>query len=61
MTAISNFRGFPRECVDFYTELTQNNSKTWFDTHKNDFEKYVLGPRAGFCGRNGQISGKNLS
>ena len=60
MTAISDFRGFPRQCVDFYTELTQNNSKTWFDTHKNDFEKYVLGP-LGFCVRNGQISGKNLS
>ncbi len=58
MTAISDFRGFPKECVDFYTELTQNNSKTWFDTHKNDFEKYVLGPARDFVAEMGRSLAK---
>lgn len=58
MTVISDFRGFPRECVDFYTELTQNNSKAWFDTHKNDFEKYVLGPARDFVAEMGRSLAK---
>jgi uncharacterized protein (TIGR02453 family) len=58
MTAISDFRGFPRQCVDFYTELTQNNSKTWFDTHKSDFEKNVMGPARDFVSEMGRSLAK---
>ncbi len=44
--------------MDFYTELAQNNSKTWFDTHKNDFEKYVMGPARDFVSEMGRSLAK---
>jgi uncharacterized protein (TIGR02453 family) len=58
MTAISQFNGFPKECVDFYTELAQNNSKTWFDAHKKDFDKYVMGPARDFVSDMGRSLAK---
>ncbi len=42
MTAKTEFRGFPRECVTFYTELARNNNKEWFLEHKSEFERYVM-------------------
>ncbi len=44
MTGPHGFNGFPKECVDFYTELRNNNNKIWFDAHKPDFEKFVMEP-----------------
>lgn len=38
------FTGFPKECVEFYRALEKNNSTTWFNNHKNDYEQYVLTP-----------------
>ncbi|MGO9570950.1 MAG: DUF2461 domain-containing protein [Desulfomonilaceae bacterium] len=58
MAGISVFGGFPKECVDYYTELAQNNSKTWFDGHKNDFEKYVMGPARDFVSEMGRFLAK---
>jgi uncharacterized protein (TIGR02453 family) len=58
MAVTSGFRGFPKECVDFYVELAQNNSKTWFDTHKNDFEKHVMGPARDFVSEMGRSLAK---
>ncbi len=40
----SDFKGFPVESVEFYNQLRDNNSKTWFEEHKTDFEKYVMEP-----------------
>jgi uncharacterized protein (TIGR02453 family) len=48
MTLIPQFNGFPRESVDFYRELTKNNSKSWFDAHKDNFEKFVMAPARDF-------------
>lgn len=48
MTARGGFVGFPRETVEFYRVLAVNNSKTWFDAHKADFEKSVLTPARDF-------------
>jgi uncharacterized protein (TIGR02453 family) len=44
----SGFRGFPRECVQFYEKLAKNNSKAWFDAHKGDFEAHVMVPARSF-------------
>jgi len=48
MVSIPQFKGFPREAVAFYSELAKNNSKSWFDAHKEDFEKFVMGPARDF-------------
>jgi uncharacterized protein (TIGR02453 family) len=43
-TVFSGFEGFPRECIDFFRELARNNTTTWFDEHKSEYEKYVIKP-----------------
>ena len=48
MAARSTFTGFPREAVEFYAALAANNDKTWFDEHKEGFEKHVLAPARDF-------------
>ena len=42
------FDGFPRECVKFLIDLKANNSKPWFEAHKQEFEEYVLAPAQAF-------------
>jgi uncharacterized protein (TIGR02453 family) len=58
MAVISGFRGFPKECVDFYVELAQNNTKAWFDNHKSEFDKHVMGPVRDFVGEMGGFLAK---
>jgi len=48
MSIKSGFSGFPRDCVNFYTELSRNNNKTWFADHKAEFETYVMAPARDF-------------
>jgi uncharacterized protein (TIGR02453 family) len=48
MSIKSEFRGFPKECVSFYIELSKNNNKAWFAEHKADFESYVMAPARDF-------------
>ncbi len=48
MSEISDFKGFSKETVNFFVNLKKNNSKTWFDTHKKDYEAYVLKPSKAF-------------
>ncbi|MFC1724922.1 DUF2461 domain-containing protein [candidate division KSB1 bacterium] len=42
------FKGFPREIVNFFQELSANNSKVWFNEHKDEYENYVLTPSQEF-------------
>ncbi len=55
MALKTDFAGFPRECVEFYTKLAQNNTKLWFDEHKSDYEKYVMGPARDFVFEMGSL------
>ena len=48
MASTEDFAGFPRQCSEFYAELARNNSKSWFDEHKNDYEQYVMVPARSF-------------
>lgn len=48
MAVKSGFNGFPRGSVTFYAELSENNSKQWFDARKDDFEKLVIQPARDF-------------
>jgi uncharacterized protein (DUF2461 family) len=42
------FNGFPPETLTFFTELAANNNKSWFDTHRTDYDTYVLEPARAF-------------
>jgi uncharacterized protein (DUF2461 family) len=36
------FNGYPLETLTFFTELAANNSKSWLEVHRNDYEAYVM-------------------
>lgn len=44
----SAFKGFPKETIQFFNTLEANNNKTWFNTHKPDFEDCVMSPARAF-------------
>jgi uncharacterized protein (TIGR02453 family) len=44
MTEPASFRGFTKDTVRFYTELTINNNREWFARNKDLFEREVIGP-----------------
>ncbi len=43
-----SFQGFPGELLRFFEGLRKNNSKEWFQDHKEDYEIYVKGPSEEF-------------
>ncbi len=38
------FDGFPKEFTSFFAELAMNNTKAWFNEHKQDYEQFVFEP-----------------
>jgi len=48
MSVPAGFKGFPKEAVEFYAELKNNNNKPWFDGRKKDFDEYVMAPARDF-------------
>jgi len=51
---MSKFNGFPREFISYFENLKKNNSKQWFESNRNDYEKYVLHPSREFVIEMGQ-------
>jgi uncharacterized protein (DUF2461 family) len=51
---VSNFNGFPKEMMTFFTELTKNNDKAWFEAHKKEYEALVKRPSEDFIVAMGQ-------
>lgn len=47
MTA-SEFAGFPPQALTFLQDLSQNNSKEWYEAHKGDYIRYVRDPAQAF-------------
>lgn len=45
---MSSFKGFPKEIIQFFSDLTINNNKEWFDAHKREYEHYVKKPAEAF-------------
>lgn len=39
-----NFRGFNQETIKLFQGLRKNNNKSWFETQRPDYEKFVLNP-----------------
>lgn len=39
----AHFQGFSPETLKFLRALKANNNKAWFERHRKDYEKHVLG------------------
>jgi uncharacterized protein (DUF2461 family) len=48
MIASTTFQGFPRQCLQFYKDLSMNNNRDWFNSHKQNYLDYVLTPAVDF-------------
>ena len=53
MTA-TRFKGFPRECLRFFEQLSKNNNRKWFEAHRGDYEAFVLDPARLFISAMGE-------
>jgi uncharacterized protein (TIGR02453 family) len=42
------FDGFSKDTVRFLTGLSRNNTKTWFDEHRADYDAHFLAPATAF-------------
>lgn len=51
----TNFKGFPKETVDFLEDLSINNNKPWFEEHKKEYEKNVVKPSKDFVVAMGKL------
>jgi len=48
MPADSTFQGFSLETISFFLQLGQNNNKTWFEAHRQQYEQAVMAPSRAF-------------
>jgi uncharacterized protein (TIGR02453 family) len=42
------FNGFPKQSLSFLAALRENNTKEWFEAHRNEYEKLILAPSRAF-------------
>ena len=42
------FSGFPPQALEFLHDLALNNNRLWFESHKDDYLKYVVSPAQAF-------------
>jgi uncharacterized protein (TIGR02453 family) len=45
---MTEFGGFPKQTVVFYENLLKNNSKEWFEKHRDDYKSSVIEPAQQF-------------
>ncbi|NQU67524.1 MAG: DUF2461 domain-containing protein [Candidatus Marinimicrobia bacterium] len=48
------FTGFKQETLHFYSKLSQNNNRDWFQSHQDIYRKFVLNPAQQFVIELGQ-------
>ena len=48
------FSGFPKEGIKFLENLIQNNSKEWLETHKEEYERFILSPNKAYVEEMGE-------
>lgn len=48
MPELQDFEGFSKETVTFFQSLKRNNNKKWFDSHKSEYNTFVLQPSRAF-------------
>lgn len=47
---MSPFDGFGPDTVIFLSELSANNNKAWFDSHRSEYETSYIAPAKAFVG-----------
>ncbi|WP_345976539.1 DUF2461 domain-containing protein [Sulfurimonas sp. HSL3-7] len=48
------FEHFPKEAIPFLRSIEQNNTKEWFEAHKDGYTKYILEPSRAFVEEMGE-------
>ena len=48
MPAKEDFTGFPDGTLKFLRGLRKNNTKTWFDAHRSDYDNFYVAPAKSF-------------
>jgi uncharacterized protein (TIGR02453 family) len=48
MTKNEDFKGFSQQIIQFFENLKKNNTKNWFEKHRDDYEEFVLKPAKDF-------------
>ncbi|MCJ7766585.1 MAG: DUF2461 domain-containing protein [Thiovulaceae bacterium] len=48
------FKHFPKETIPFLKSIEKNNSKEWFEAHKERYTKYILEPSRAFVEEMGE-------
>ena len=48
------FKGFPKEGLDFLSNIIINNSKEWLDDHKEEYEKFIVAPNKAYVEEMGE-------
>ncbi len=43
-----HFTGFPKESITFLNSIRQNNTKEWFEAHRDEYDKLIKEPSAAF-------------
>ncbi len=51
---MAEFKGFSKALVQFFTNLKENNTKAWFDKHRNEYDEKVLYPSREFVATMGK-------
>jgi uncharacterized protein (TIGR02453 family) len=49
-----HFNGFPKEGLDFLSNIIINNSKEWLDDHKEVYEKHIVSPNKAYVQEMGE-------
>jgi uncharacterized protein (DUF2461 family) len=44
------FTGFPQAGLDFLSDLAAHNERTWFEAHKDEYQKALIEPAQAFVG-----------
>jgi len=55
-----DFKGFPKESIRFFEQLTLNNDKIWFEKHKEEYNQLVLLPARQFIFEMGNVLKKSI-
>ena len=48
------FEHFPKEAIPFLKSIEQNNTKEWFEAHKDGYTRYILEPSRAFVEEMGE-------
>ena len=48
------FKGFPKQGLKFLDNIIINNSKEWLDTHRDEYEKYIVAPNIAYVEEMGE-------